>query len=47
MIGVTPLLDDEDAKPLASVGLVSPPCLAPTMTTGKNLPDCVCILDMK
>ena len=44
---VTPLPNDEDAEPLASVGLVSPPCLAPTTATGKNLLVCVCKLDMK
>ena len=44
---VTPLPEYEDAKPLASVGLVSPPSPAPTTTTGKNLSVCVCKLDMK
>jgi len=37
----TPLLDVEDSEPLASVGLVLPPCLAPTTTTGKTLLVCV------
>ena len=44
---VTPLRDDEDAEPLASAGLVSPPCPVPTTTTGRNISVCVCRLDMK
>ena len=43
---VTPLPDIEDVEPLASVGIVSPPCPAPTTTTGKDLSICVCIFDM-
>ena len=34
---ITPLPDDEDAEPLASIVIVSPPCPAPTTTTDKSL----------
>ena len=44
---VTPPPDDKDEEPLASVGLVSPPCSASTTIIGKNLSICVCKLDNK